>query len=88
MQEKMRSVIPDATVIKSDKTFLSNQDAFYMIIKSTFRSFETEVSMKMLQIQTIKNGYSYTVTCRARQDRFDEMLPFFQVITSGFLIKD
>lgn len=85
-EEKMRSVIPDATVIKSGTTFLGNQEGFYAITKSTFRSFEIEVPMEMLSMQTLRNGYIYTVSCRTRQDRFDEMMPFFKVIISGFLI--
>ena len=84
----LRSIISDATVIESGKTYLSNQEAFYTITKYTFRSFGIEVPMKMLQIQTLKNGYIYTVACRTSQERYDEMLPSFQAIIAGFLIKE
>ena len=84
----LRSINSDATVIESGKTYLSNQEAFYTITKYTFRSFGIEVPMKMLQIQTLKNGYIYTVACRTSQERYDEMFPFFQAIIAGFLIKE
>lgn len=84
----LRLTISDATVIESGKTYLSNQEAFYTITKFTFRSFGIEVPTKMLQIQTLKNGYIYTVACRTSQERYDEMFPFFQAIIAGFLIKE
>lgn len=88
IQKSLRSAIPDATIIESGKTYLSNQEAFYTITKYTFRSFGIEVPMKMIQIQTVKDRYVYTVACRTSLDRFDEMFPVFQMIIAGFLIKD
>jgi S1-C subfamily serine protease len=88
MEVVLRSTISDATVIESGKTYLSNQEAFYTISRFTFRSFGIEVPMKMLLIQTLKNGYIYTVACRTSQERFDEMFPSFQAIIAGFLIKE
>lgn len=87
LQKARRTVIPDATIIKSGKTYLSNQEAFYTVTKFTFRSFEVEVPMKMLQIQTAKNGYVYTFSCRTSSDRFDEISHIFQLISAGFVIK-
>ena len=88
LEKAMRSSIPDATIIDSGKTYLSNQEAFYTISKYTFHSFGIEIPMKMIQIQTVKDRYVYTVACRTSIDRFNEMLPAFQMIFAGFLIKD
>lgn len=87
IQKSLRSAMPDATIIKNGRTFLSNQEAVYNIIKFTFRSFGIEVPMKMIQIQTVKSGHVYTVSCRTSSDRFDEMMPIFQLIIAGFVIK-
>ncbi len=87
MQKSLRSAIPDATAIKNGKTFLSNQEAVYNIVKFTYRSFDIEVPIKMIQIQTVRSGYIYTFACRTSSERFDEMLPTFQLIATGFVIK-
>lgn len=86
LQKAMRTGLPDATITKSGRTYLSNQEAFYTITKFTFRSFDVEVPMKMFQIQTAKIDYVYTFFCRTSSDRFDEMLPIFQLIPAGFVI--
>ena len=64
IQNNLRSSIPDATIIKNGRTFLSNQEAIYHIVKFTFRSFGLEVPIKMIMIQTVKREYVYTVSCR------------------------
>ncbi|RJQ38880.1 MAG: hypothetical protein C4550_06205 [Nitrospiraceae bacterium] len=87
LQKAMRTAIPDATIVKSGRTYLSNQEAFYAITKFTFRSFDVEVPMKMIQMQTAKSGYVYTFSCRTSSERFDEMIPIFQLISAGFVIK-
>jgi hypothetical protein len=83
----LRSSIPDATIIKNGRTFLSNQEAIYHIVKFTFRSFGLEVPIKMIMIQTVKREYVYTVSCRTSSDRFDEMMPMFQLIIAGFIFQ-
>lgn len=87
LQKTIRTIMPDATIVKSGSTYLSNQEAFYTITKFTFRSFDVAVPMKMIDMQTAKSGYIYSFFCRTSSDRFDDMFPIFQIISAGFVIK-
>jgi hypothetical protein len=87
LQEAMKNVLPNATIIQSGKTFLSNQEAFFAITKFTSRNLDVEVPMKLFSIQSVRDGYFYTFSCGASSDRFDEMFPIFQLISAGFSLR-
>lgn len=87
-ERRLRTAIPDATVMQTGRTYLSNQEAVFFIITFTFRSVGLEVPMKMIMVQTVRNGRVYTVGCRAVQSEFDRLMPVFQLIFAGFLIKN
>lgn len=86
-QERLRKSLPDAKVVDSGKTYISNQEAFYTITEYTFRSVGIDLPVKMITVQTAKKGHVYTLSCRSESDEFDEIMPMFQIILSGFLIK-
>lgn len=87
-QRALRSAIPDATVVESGKTYLSNQEAIFFVSVFTFRSAGLEIPVKMITIQTIRDRRVYTVGCRAREAEFDSLMPVFQIIFGGLLIKN
>ena len=78
---------PDAKLVESGRTNLSSQPARFYITEVTARSFGVEVPFKQMQVQTFRNGYVFTVTCRTEPERFDTMLPVFRLIMAGFVIK-
>lgn len=49
--------------------------------------FEVDVPFKQIQVQTHRNGFAFTLTCRTEPERFDMMLPVFKLIMAGFVIK-
>ena len=87
-QRALRVGLPDATVVENGRTHLSNQDAVFFIITFTVRSVGLEVPGKMIAVQTARNGKVYTVSCRAGRNEFDRLMPVFQLIFAGFLIKN
>ena len=87
-QQSLRTAIPDATVIETGKTYLSNQEAVFYVSTFTFRSVGMEVPIKMIHVQTIRNGKVYAVACRASSSDFARHMPAFQIILAGFLIKN
>lgn len=85
-EQLMKKVLPDMKIFKRERTFLSNQAAISYIYDSTFRSPGLEIPMRGIIIQTVKNGYIYSVSCRALRDEFEEHFTEFQLIFAGFLI--
>lgn len=87
-QQGLRSAIPDATVVGSARTHLSHQEAVAFVVRFTFRSVGLEGQVKMIIVRTVRNGRLYTVGCRAGEEQFDHLMPTFQTIFAGFLIKN
>jgi hypothetical protein len=85
--ELLRPYFPDAVLLNKGKSYLSNQDAFFYIYKGTFKAVGAETPVTIMQWQTIKYGYLYTLTCRAETERFESMLPVFQKILYGFVFQ-
>jgi len=86
-EHTLRTALPDAKVVRSGKTYLSNQEAVFFVTTFTVRSVSLEVPMKSIVVQTARNGKLYTASCRSSPERFEELMPIFQVIFSGLLIK-
>lgn len=85
-QAGIRKSMPDAVVVDSGTTNISNQDAFYAATTFTFKSVGVEIPFKMFSVATLKKGRVYTVTCRAAPDSFESQMPMFQLIFSGFVL--
>lgn len=86
-EKGLRKALPDAKVIKRAATNLSNQEAIYNIVDFTIKSVGIEAPIRMYMVQTAKDGYIYTLSCRAGQEEFDERSAEFELIFAGFLIK-
>jgi hypothetical protein len=83
----LRNTMPDIKLINSGKSHLSQLGAVFYVAEFTYRTFGVEAPMKMLQIQTFKNGYLYILGFRSPSERFNDMLPIFQNIAAGFIIQ-
>lgn len=83
-EQAMRKSLPDAKVITSGKSSISNQDAFYATLKFTYRSMGLEIPMKMMQVITTKNNNVYIIGCRAPSDTFDKNISTYKLVLSGF----
>jgi hypothetical protein len=88
LRAQLRREYPDAKIIKSGKTQLDNQTAYYVIFDATFRSFELEVPMRFLQVSTVHGSRAYYLTSRTAPEEFDSMRPIFTVIMGGFRFLD
>jgi hypothetical protein len=86
LTQAAEKALPNYKIIERDKTFISNQEAYYSIATFTFRSMGNEIPMKMIQVQTVKLGFAYTVTARTSAERFDSMLPTYKEMMMGFVI--
>lgn len=82
--ELLRPYLPDAVLLKKGKSYLSNQEAFFFTYKSVFKTAGVEIPVTVMQWATIKYGNVYTLTFRAKPERFEIMLPVFQRILFGF----
>jgi len=78
---------PTAEIINTGETYLSNQKAFYIKGKQTVHSLGSEVKMTILQILLLYEGNTYTLTCRAEEDSFDDYYPTFKRIISNFVVR-
>jgi hypothetical protein len=85
--ESVRPYLPDVVLLKKGNSYLSNQEAFFFVYKGVFKSAGVELSVTIMQWQTIKYGNVYTLTCRAETERFETMLPVFQKILFGFVFQ-
>jgi len=85
-QAGIRKSMPDAVVVDSGTTSISNQDAFYAATTFTFKSVGVEIPFKMFTVVTLKKGRVYTVACRAAPEDFDRNMPMFQLVFSGFVL--
>lgn len=83
-EQAMKKSLPDAKVIASGKSSISNQDAFYATLKFTYRIMGLEIPMKMIQVITTRNNNVYIVGCRAPVDIFDNNVYTYKLIMSGF----
>lgn len=87
IEKGLRKALPDARVIKGGTSYISNQEAIYNIVDYTIRSVRIEAPIRMYMIQTARDGYVYTLSCRSSQQEFDEYVSDFEQIFAGFLIK-
>ena len=83
----LRETIPDAKLLSSGKSYLSQLEAAYWVVTFTYKTFGVEAPLNSLQIKTFKNGYVYTLGFRSPSARFNDLLPVFQNIAAGFIIK-
>ena len=86
-EHALRTALPNAKVVRSGKTHLSNQEAEFFVTTFTVRSVGMEVPMKSIVVQTIRNDKLYTASCRSSPERFEELMPIFQLVFAGLLIK-
>jgi hypothetical protein len=84
--QSFKKTLLNFKIIQHDKTFISNQEAYYLIATFIYRSMGFEIPMKMIQVHTASKGFLYVVTARTTQDRFDSMLPTYKVMMTGFVI--
>lgn len=83
-EQAIKKSLPDAKIIASGKSSISNQDAFYTTIKYTYRSMGLEIPMKMMQVITTKNNNVYVIGCRAPNDIFDKNIDTYKLVLLGF----
>ena len=76
----------DAEIMESGFTYLSNQNAYYHVIFSTQRTVDYVAKVAMYSVQTMKDGYIYTVACRCKQSDFKQQFPEFKNIMTGFIL--
>ncbi len=79
--------LPDAKLIASGKTYLSNKEAFFIKSSGTFRNFDESFDLILYQIVLVFEGNSYSLTFRALKDEFDEYFPTFKLIASSFVVR-
>jgi hypothetical protein len=79
--------LPDAKLIASGKTYLSNKEAFFIKSSGTFRNFDESFDLILYQILLVFEGNSYALTFRALKDEFDDYFPIFKVIASSFVVR-
>jgi hypothetical protein len=79
--------LPDAKLIASGKTYLSNKEAFFIKSSGTFRNFDESFDLILYQIILVYEGNSYSLTFRALKEEFDEYFPTFKVIASTFVVR-
>lgn len=83
----IRATVPNVQLIEHGRTKLSNQDAYYYTTDITHRSLGVTLPTRQLQVFMAKGGYQYTITCRSPPEDFDKMMPTFQAIIAGFILK-
>ena len=83
----LKAGLPDAKLISSGKTYLSNKEAFYIKSSGTFRNFDESFDLILYQIVLVYEGNSYSLTCRALKEDFDEYFPIFKLIASTFVVR-
>jgi len=86
--DQIRLKAPDARIIESGPTFISNREAYYYVIVNSFKTIDYEAKIANYSVQTIKNGYIYTISCRCNRETLNEMLPEFKKIMTGFILTD
>lgn len=79
--------LPDAKLIASGKTYLSNKEAFFIKSSGTFRNLDESFDLIIYQIVLVFEGNSYSLTFRALKEDFDEYFPVFKVIASTFVVR-
>ena len=79
--------LPDAKLIASGKTYLSNKEAFFIKSSGTFRNLDQSFDLIIYQIVLVFEGNSYSLTFRALKEDFDEYFPVFKVIASTFVVR-
>lgn len=79
--------LPDAKLIASGKTYLSNKEAFFIKSSGTFRNFDESFDLIIYQILLAYEGNSYTLTFRALKEEFDEYFPAFKRMASTFVVR-
>ncbi len=79
--------LPDAKLIASGKTHLSNKEAFFIRSSGTFRNFDESFDLILYQIILVFEGNSYTLTFRASKNEFNEYFPTFKEIASSFVVR-
>ncbi len=78
--------VPGAKIIDRGKTYLSNHEAFYILSEGLYRYLSTQYHMKIYQISTYIDEYSYTLTFRCPVNEFDSYIDTFNYMARSFVV--
>lgn len=79
-----KKLLSDAKVISSGKTYLSNQEAFFVIFEGSYKTLDEITYVKLYQLQMLYEGRIYTLAFGALKEEFDTYFPTFKTIASSF----
>jgi hypothetical protein len=86
LEKGFRKTLPDAKIVEKGTTSLCDQSAVYYIMDFTSGDNGMAIPVRTYTVHAADGNTIYTITCRARKDRFDESMPDFKRILSGFVI--
>lgn len=84
LKQMATQILPDAKIISTGKTFLSNKEAFYLIFEGSFKTLNETILMKIYTLQVLFEGNIYTISFGSEKVEFDKYLPTFKAIASSF----
>jgi hypothetical protein len=87
LEEGYRRQQSSTKIVSSGSRRLGDLSAFYVKAKATLRIAGHERETVILQVQTIKAGYMYTITFSYEAERETRDLPIFEKIASTFIAK-
>lgn len=74
----------NAKVLSKGRTFLANQDAFYIIFEGEYKALDETFEMKSYLIETLFEGSVYAITFTTSKEDFERSLPVFKEIATSF----
>lgn len=83
----LKKAVGEVKVVECGETTLSNHPAYFVIANVTYSSLGESRPARIMQVATLRNGYSYHLTFRSPPERFDAMLPTFKAIAAGFIVR-
>lgn len=83
LQSIADSLYRDARIHQKGKTYLGNQDAFFLVYGGEYRTTTERFLMRSYLVQTLFEGNVYAFTFTTSEDRFERMLPTFKEIASS-----
>jgi hypothetical protein len=85
--EELKKVFSEVNLLKSGETTLNNQPAYFTIADVTYSALGISVPMRVMQVMALRDGNIYFLTFRSSPEEFESMMPTFQLIALGFVVR-
>lgn len=79
----VKKLLPDGKVVSSGQTYLSNQEAFFVIYEGTYKTLDETSNFKGYVLEMLYEGKIYILAFGSLKEEFDKYLPTFKNIAAS-----